>query len=509
MGRSLLFGVVAVGVCWAGSAAATTYPVGPSKQYKTLDDVVSLLNPGDVVELDGDATYPGGVIFDRPGSAAQKITIRGVPVNGKRPIVSGATNTIEVQGDHYVFEGLDLTGGSFRCFYHHADDIEVRDSVIHDCPKHGLLGADADSGSLLLEYVEIYGCGEGTGNHQIYMATDETAHPGSVFRMQHCYVHDATGGDSVKTRAERNEIYYNWIQGAMYHELEINGPDGQDPTLAREDSDVVGNVLVKDASTFVLRFGGDGTGETRGRLRFVNNTVVVKSGGSAVFRLFDGLESVEAHNNVFTVDGAGGVNLVRTVEANWTTGSALFAGSNNWVKTGSTNEPSDWTGTITGDDPGFVDFASLDVHALATSPLVDQGASSLSGPPGYDFPSPLFPPGFEPPLHAAIAPGQAIARGTVGAIDIGAYEYGSSTRGSGGGGGTAGSSTGGSSTGGSSTGGSSTGGSSSGGTSGSGAKDSSSDDGGCGCRTAPNPHRDLWLLAAGALGLLVSRRRQR
>ncbi len=58
-----------------------------------------------------------------------------------------------------------------------------------------------------MEYVEVYNCGSGTQKHPIYIATDESAYPGSVFRMQHSYVHDAIGGNAVKTRAERNEIY--------------------------------------------------------------------------------------------------------------------------------------------------------------------------------------------------------------------------------------------------------------------------------------------------------------
>ena len=71
--------------------------------------------------------------------------------------------------------------------------------------------------------------------------------------MQHCYVHDGNGGNNVKSRAERNEIYYNWIEGAVYHELELIGPDrraaaGWSEDLAREDSDVVGNVLRKTAT---------------------------------------------------------------------------------------------------------------------------------------------------------------------------------------------------------------------------------------------------------------------
>ncbi len=56
---------------------------------------------------------------------------------------------------------------------------------------------------------------QGISAHQIYMATDESAHPGSVFRMQFCYMHDGAGGNNVKSRSERNEIYYNWIEGRL------------------------------------------------------------------------------------------------------------------------------------------------------------------------------------------------------------------------------------------------------------------------------------------------------
>jgi hypothetical protein len=415
---------LALPLCLALDVHAATYQVGPGKPYASPGDVADLLAPGDVVEIDGNQTYTGGTAFWNAGTAAQKIIIRGIRIGGERPVLSGGTNTIEAGASHYVFEGLDLTGGSSRCFYHHADDIVLRNSVVHDCPSHGVLGADGDSGSLLMEYVEVHHCGGGTQLHQIYMATDETAYPGSVFRMQHCYVHDANGGNAVKSRAERNEIYYNWIEGALYHELELIGPDGQDPDLAREDSDVVGNVLVKRNTFFVTRFGGDGTGETFGRYRFVNNTVIVLPGGSAVFRLFDGIESVEMHNNVFAIDGSGVVNLVRTTEANWSTGSTLIAGSNNWVATGASNVPTEWIGTLQQSGPGLVDLHGNDVRPIAGSPLIDAGATTTSGPPGYPFPSPLGAPGFHPPLHAIEVVDTAETRPQVGPVDIGAYEYG-------------------------------------------------------------------------------------
>lgn len=417
--------IATLGISLPAAASAATHQVGPTRTYKDLGAVAGIVAPGDVVEVDGGATYPA-VRFTRSGTAAAKITIRGVKAGGARPIISGGTNTIEAAGDHYVFEGLEITGGSARCFFHHAHDVTLRDVVIHDCPKQGLLGADNDSGSLLLEYSEIYNCGGGDRDHQIYMATDEQAHPGSVFRMQFTYVHDANGGNNVKSRAERNEIYYNWIEGALYHELELIGPDpsgGVSAALKREDSDVVGNVLVKKTDFSFVRVGGDGTGETKGRYRFVNNTFIGSGAGSTAFRVFGGVDSVEMHNNVFWRSG-GSFAITRTTEASWVAGEQL-AGRNNWIVAGSAAVPSAWTGTLSGADPGFVDAAARDLRPAAGSALIDAGALPTTSPPGHDFPNPLPRPLYHPPRRALLAPGSAEPRPEVGAIDIGAFEFGS------------------------------------------------------------------------------------
>src|SRR6185295_4704752 len=111
-------------------ASAATYEVGPGKPYASLGDVAKQLQPGDVVEIQGNASYPGDVKLRKPGTAGAKITIRGVAKNGKRPVLSGGTNTLAVEADHYVIENLDITGGNFRCVFHHADDVTIRDTVV-------------------------------------------------------------------------------------------------------------------------------------------------------------------------------------------------------------------------------------------------------------------------------------------------------------------------------------------------------------------------------------------
>lgn len=182
---------------------AALFQVGPQRTYQTLQEVAVLLNPGDVVEVDGDHTYPGDIVFNRSGSALEKIHIRGIRVNGKRPVISGGGNGVAFTtpwpytgpegGHHYVFEGFEVTNAQIRGIFHQAQDLTIRDCLVHDCPAHGILGADQGSGSLLLEYTEVTRCGSGDNRHQIYMATDEVNNPGSIFRMQNCFIHNAGG----------------------------------------------------------------------------------------------------------------------------------------------------------------------------------------------------------------------------------------------------------------------------------------------------------------------------
>lgn len=457
-------------VCNASAPLSTTYQVGPGKAYADLQAVAPLLAAGDVVEVYGKAVaYPGGVVLGKSGTATAKITVRGIRVNGARPILSGGSNTVQFDGSHYVFEGFDVTAGQVRNVFHHADDITIKDTVVHDCVGHGILGADEGAGSLTLDHVEVYGCGSGTQRHPVYMATDETMYPNAVFRMQFSYLHNQNGGNNVKSRAGRNEIYYNWIEGGFYREIELIGPEGQDPALKREDSDVVGNVFVKTQGSNVARIGGDGTGDTSGRYRFVNNTFILQaSTTSSAIQVFDQVESVEMHNNVFYRLGGGALSVLNTSSAAWTTGSAVVAGGNNWVPNGTTDLPSS-CGATQGSDPGFAAATGRDFRLAAVSALAAKGTLTPASPSGHAFTAPLALPLFAPPVHAVDAAGLAVPRAVAAgpSTSIGAYEVGAQvappvpagggTGGTGtGGGGGSGSGTG-TSTGGDGTGGSGTG----------------------------------------------------
>src|SRR5450432_4143866 len=93
----------------AAPVAANTYLVGPTRQYLNLNAVAGLVNPGDLVLVDGNQTYPSALLT-RSGTQALPITIRGVRINGNRPILSGGANTIEVQSNWTVVESFEFTG---------------------------------------------------------------------------------------------------------------------------------------------------------------------------------------------------------------------------------------------------------------------------------------------------------------------------------------------------------------------------------------------------------------
>ena len=433
------------------AAFATTYTVGPAgsgRQYTQLSAVFSSNNlaPGDIVEVDGNATYNGGVVVgnDDGGTEANPVIIRWKRVNGAtRPRLQGGIHTIKFQqSNHMVFEGFDLTGGSNTCVFNEAHNITVRDSVIHDCPAHGILAADRLSGSFTLEYSEIYNTGASSNRHPMYIQSDEVAFPNAVFRMRFNYIHNGNGGNLVKVRHQRSEIYYNWLEGSAYQAIELIGPDcyeqqqGWNVNLKREDADVVGNVIIQSGSwSNAIRMGGDLNGRSQGRVRLVNNTILFTRAGAANAVMVQlGAESLEMHNNVVYQTTGGTPVMVKenivgdTPEpcgpqstAPWSSGRKV-AGSNNWAQT-SASVPSEWSGTIRGSNPGLANIGLSQLRPLAGSALLSQGINAPISPPVFTFPSPLIVPKYDPPQRAKMAIGAEHPRAwPSGRISIGALE---------------------------------------------------------------------------------------
>ena len=176
--------------------------------------------------------------------------------------------------DNYIFEGFEVAGYDTtssavrRAVYIEGENVVVRDNIIHNT-YNGIQSSDTTTGNMLLEFNELYQNGYLTtgAGHQIYVATDQFGHQGSVLRAQFNYIHDNTGGSGIASRAERSEVYYNYIQGTTTHALSIGGPDRSAygtttraalPSSIREDGDIVGNVIVNtQPSAVFVNIGGD------------------------------------------------------------------------------------------------------------------------------------------------------------------------------------------------------------------------------------------------------------
>lgn len=417
------------------------FQVGPERRYREISEITGQLRAGDVVEVDGGANY-APVIFRRPGAPGKPIIIRGIAVNGRRPVIQGGTRTVQFEeSNHIRFENFEVTGGTQMCVRMMGNDILLRNVWVHGCQRHGILGADFYNGSNTLDRVEVSDAGgqprgENT-QHILYIATDRDRYPGSRLRVQHSYLHDIRG-DAIKSRSERNEIYYNWIDTGTHPEalysLELIGFEEYLPE-PRIDSDVVGNVL-NHRQNYGIRLGGDGTGESRGRVRLVNNTFVQSprlDGFTPVVRLFQGIDAVLFVNNVFVRAVEGGqqpLRLLRVDEISWASGAAKIAGRHNWLPNDTTLEAvnaKDWTGTIQGTaNPGLASISSpdnLDLAVESGRPLAGAGAAPDTAVEGYEVEHSLSDLRYRAP-RVQPASGEAMKvrfRDRTAAVNIGAW----------------------------------------------------------------------------------------
>jgi hypothetical protein len=168
----------------------------------------------------------------------------------------------------------------------------------------------------------------------------------------------------------------------------------------------------------------------------VGNTILFDraAAGTAVYVQL-GAGSVEMHNNaIFQAGGAAPAILRENTAADtpvcapfatapWS-GARSVSGTRNWVQAGASFVPPEWTGTVSGADPGFRNIVARDLRPSASSPLRNAGSNRPPSPPAFAMPWPLPRMVYDPPLRAKLAYGDERARIPQGyfTVDIGALE---------------------------------------------------------------------------------------
>ncbi len=283
--------------------------VGPNSEHKNINAIVAMLAPGDKILLEGNATYSGVDIRGVSGTSSKPIQLIGVAVKGKRPIITGAGSKYNWalslrNSHHWRISNLELTQAGI-CYRHESAFVSITKTLMHQC-GNGILGTDFHSGSLALSHIEVRDSGGKEENrnwkHGIYMSTDRDRFPGSIFSISKSFLHN-NRGNAIKSRAERAEIYNNWIENSNLRQsiyaLELIGYEEYEP-LPAINHDVVGNVILIRSKNYAIRVGGDNTGSSDGASRFASNLFLFQQPYQRhIFRLNGRLKSLNINDNLF------------------------------------------------------------------------------------------------------------------------------------------------------------------------------------------------------------------
>lgn len=361
-------------------SGATPIRVGPGRAYQVPSQAAKVARSGDVVEIEA-ADYSGDVAVWKQNN----LTIRGV---GGRPHIDAGGNSAGgkaiwvIQGNNVTVENVELSGctvpdrngAGLRL---EGTNFTLRNSYIHD-NQMGILSGSNRKSRILIEGSEF------AHNTVDYEATGSLGHNvyiGKVrsFTLRGSYVHSASIGHNVKSRAAQSYIVANRI---------MDGAEGNSSYLIDlsegGDAYVLGNLLHKSAAAdnfaMIAYATEGGKGKADADLFVVNNTAVS-----------DLSEAVLLRNQG---------NAVATVANN------IFVGGQS-VSEG----PSRLSANVTGRDAGLVDAEGYDFRLAANSPAVDAGDGGIAAEGGLLIPDLQYvaPTGLEP-------------RPRNGAVDVGAFE---------------------------------------------------------------------------------------
>jgi len=362
------------------SSGATPIRVGPGRAYQVPSQAAKAARNGDIVEIEA-ADYSGDVAVWKQNN----LTIRGV---GGRPHIDAGGNSAGgkaiwvIRGNNVTIENVELSGctvpdrngAGLRL---EGTNFTLRNSYIHDNEMGILAGTDSKSRILIegSEFARNTVDYEATGSlgHNVYIGKVRS------FTLRGSYVHNASIGHNVKSRAANTYIIANRI---------MDGPEGNSSYLIDlsegGNAYVLGNLLHKSATAdnfAMIAYATEGGKKKADADLFVVNNTAVSDLSEAVLLRNQGSAVATVANNIFV----GGQSV--------------------------SEGPSRLSANLTGRDAGLVDAEGYDFRLSADSPAIDAGDGSIAAEGGLLIPDLQYvaPTGVEP-------------RPRDGAVDVGAFE---------------------------------------------------------------------------------------
>ncbi len=311
--------------------------VGPSRALRAPSDAAAIVRDGEVVRIDAGEYHGDVATWSRDdlrlvaSGGAVTLFADGRSAQGKAIwVIAGARTLVE----GIRFEGCQVNDGNGAGIRLEGGHLTVRDCRFLR-NQMGFLCGDLGATDLVFEGCEFgFSASSGALAHGIYVNRARS------LELRHCFVHDASRGHGVKSRAAQTRILWCRIgdlsAGSSSYAVDL--PDGGLAFL-------VGNVIHKGVDSqneVAISFGEENRGvHPLDELHVAHNTVVIDRRSGAFVRVTHGTATLT--NNVFC--GAGPV----------------LSGAGSMID------------NLVSPSPGFVDRAAFDYRLVPGSPAIDAG----------------------------------------------------------------------------------------------------------------------------------------
>lgn len=394
-------------------ASAASWLVGPTQTYTLPSQVRNLVQDGDTILIEGgtysnDATkwVKKNLKIIGLGSGANRTILQyiGDIPNGKGIFVFETPGSCDdAYIENIVFDGAQVSdgdGANGAGIRFQANNLTVNNCMFMNCQNGILEGNGAvTTSNVVIENSEFVNNGYQLQNdptysgyeHHIYISASA-----DTLLVRNCYFHHPRGqANSVKTRAQRAFILYNFI------EEEASGYGSWELNIAQGGLNVImGNVIIQSESGANHGIVGyDAATNALEDFYFVNNTVINRYvGNNKFFNVVPsaGINTFKIYNNIFaSVTGASNTLFGGNIPA-------VLDSANNFIE-------ANYLSLV------FSNVAVGDYNLTSASTmLIDQGVSAGITTTGFPLTPDFMYSGFDQSL---------VVRNMVGTIDIGAYEY--------------------------------------------------------------------------------------
>ncbi len=379
---ALLWVTTVLTLALSGVSYADTLQVGPGRVYQTPGAAARAARDGDIIAIDA-GVYAGDVAV----WPQHRLRLRGV---GGRAQLQAQGNAAEekaiwvLKGDDIVVENIEFSGAQVNHkngagIRFEGANLTIRNAHFHH-NEMGILAAPHPSSDILIEGSEF---NDNTVDYPRYGRLGHNIYIGNVrrFTLRNSYVHDASIGHDVKSRARENYILYNRIMD------EHNGSSYLVDLSEGGQAYLIGNLFRQGPNTdnpVLIAFAPEGNQDNPQQSLYVVNNTAVNDCDNGVFVFNHSSAPVVLINNLL-------VGKITPLEG-----------------------PGEQRNNLVVTDAAVRDKARFDYRLRPGSPAIDEGIDPGRAASGF-----ILWPGFE-----YVHPLRLQSRPQHGAIDAGAHELG-------------------------------------------------------------------------------------